>query len=230
MKLFDIELSEIQQNQFAKYYELLIEWNQHINLTAITDYDEVMMKHFRDSLCISDAIDVKTVNNLIDIGTGAGFPGIPIKILYPDIKVTLLDSLQKRVNFLNVVIEELGLSGITAIHGRAEDIARDVDYREKYDLCVSRAVANLTSLCELCIPFVKVGGNFVSYKAEKAEEELSVARYAIGELGGGNVKSVPSILPGTDYSRNLIVIEKISTTADRYPRKAGTPIKKPLVK
>lgn len=230
MKLFDIELSEIQQNQFAKYYELLIEWNQHINLTAITDYDEVMMKHFRDSLCISDAIDVKTVNNLIDIGTGAGFPGIPIKILYPDIKVTLLDSLQKRVNFLNVVIEELGLSGITAIHGRAEDIARDVDYREKYDLCVSRAVANLTSLCELCIPFVKVGGNFVSYKAEKAEEELSVARYAIGELGGGNVKSVPSILPGTDYSRNLIVIEKISTTANRYPRKAGTPIKKPLVK
>lgn len=230
MKLFDIKLSEIQQNQFTRYYELLIEWNQHINLTAITDYDEVMMKHFRDSLCISDAIDVKTVSNLIDIGTGAGFPGIPIKILYPDIEVTLLDSLQKRVNFLNVVIEELGLSGITAVHGRAEDIARDVAYREKYDLCVSRAVANLTSLCELCIPFVKVGGNFVSYKAEKAEEELSVAGYAIEELGGGNVKSVPSILPGTDYSRKLIVIEKISATADKYPRKAGTPIKKPLVK
>jgi len=229
MKLLNVELSDRQIEQFNRYFELIIEWNEKINLTAITDKDEVWKKHFEDSIGITEAIDLLSINSVIDIGTGAGFPGIPIKILFPHIKLTLLDSLNKRINFLNIVIEELGLENVETIHGRAEDFGKNPLYREKYDVCVSRAVANLATLSELCIPFVKVDGYFISYKAEKAEEELSTASKAIKILGGGQVNVVDVVLPDTDYVRKLITVKKFCSTAKKYPRKAGTPGKEPIL-
>lgn len=229
MKLFDIELTELQIEQFNKYYELLIEWNNKINLTAITEKEEVWKKHFEDSISIIKAIDMNSVENLIDVGTGAGFPGIPIKIMFPHIKLTLLDSLNKRINFLNIVISELGLDNVETIHGRAEDFGKDKLYREKFDICVSRAVANLATLSELCIPFVKVNGCFISYKAEKADEELIVAKKAIDILSSGKVDVFELVLSDSDYSRKLVVINKKKSTPARYPRKAGTPSKEPIV-
>lgn len=229
MKLFDIELTELQISQFEKYYELLIEWNEKINLTAITEKDEVWKKHFEDSISIVKAIDMNSVDSLIDVGTGAGFPGIPIKIMFPHIKLTLLDSLNKRINFLNLVIDELGLDNVETIHGRAEDFGKDKKYRENFDLCVSRAVANLSTLSELCIPFIKIGGNFVSYKAEKADEELLAAKKAISILSSGDIKSVELVLSNSDYNRKLIVINKKKSTPGKFPRKAGTPAKEPIV-
>lgn len=221
----NIELSDKQLESFDTYYKMLIEWNEKINLTAITEYDEVLVKHFTDSLSIVKAVDMNRVTSLIDVGTGGGFPGIPIAILFPEIKITLLDSLNKRITFLNEVVKELSLTNVEAIHGRAEDIARG-DYREKFDLCVSRAVANLSTLSELCIPFVSVGGFFVSYKSEKADEEIESATKAIDILGGKIVNKIDFAIK--DNNRNLIVIEKISATAKKYPRKAGTPSKQPL--
>ena len=229
MKLLDIELSEKQAEQFKNYYDLLIEWNSKINLTAITDYNEVLVKHFEDSISIMNILDMNSVDSVIDIGTGAGFPGIPIKIMFPHIKLTLLDSLNKRINFLNLVIEELGLDNVKTIHGRAEDYAKDAEYRENYDLVVSRAVANLSTLSEFCLPFAKIGGLFVSYKAEKANEELNIASKAISILGGANVKCNNISLSTSDYSRNLIVISKEKHTPGKYPRKAGMPLKSPIV-
>lgn len=229
MKLFDIELTELQIEQFNKYYELLIEWNNKVNLTAITEKEEVWKKHFEDSISIIKAIDMNSVENLIDVGTGAGFPGIPIKIMFPHIKLTLLDSLNKRINFLNIVISELGLDNVETIHGRAEDFGKDKLYREKFDICVSRAVANLATLSELCIPFVKVNGCFISYKAEKADEELIVAKKAIDILSSGKVDVFELVLSDSDYSRKLVVINKKKSTPARYPRKAGTPSKEPIV-
>lgn len=167
-----IQLNVQQKEQFHRYYELLIEWNKVMNLTGITEYEEVNEKHFVDSLAIVKAIDIKNVNNLIDIGTGAGFPGIPLKIAFPHIHVVLLDSLQKRVKFLDTVIDELGLETIHTLHGRAEDYAKKVEYRECFDLCVSRAVANMSTLSEYCLPYVKVGGMFIPYKSGEIEEEL----------------------------------------------------------
>lgn len=226
---FGIELDDIKLEQFHKYYELLIEWNKNINLTAITEYGDVLTKHFLDSLAIVKAIDCKRTYSLIDVGTGAGFPGIPIKIVFPNIKVTLLDSLKKRVNFLDEVIKNLSLTDIEAIHGRAEDFAKEDKLREQYDISVSRAVANLSTLSELCLPYVNVNGKFIAYKSEKADIELIEAQNAIQILGGGNIEKIPFLLPGTEFERNIIVIDKIINTPSKYPRKSGKPEKSPLL-
>lgn len=227
-KKMSIQLNKEQSIQFQKYYELLIEWNKVMNLTAITEYEEVVDKHFIDSLSIEKAVDLNIIEKVIDVGTGAGFPGIPLKIVYPHLKITLLDSLNKRINFLNEVISKLKLENIEAIHGRAEDIAKDKKYREQYDISVSRAVANLSTLSEYSLPFVKVGGLFISYKAEKADEEIKKAEKAVSVLGGKIEKIIKFQLPETDIGRTLVKINKIKITAKKYPRKAGLPSKEPL--
>ena len=248
-EVFGVGLTGEQIEKFMDYYELLIEWNSFMNLTAITDFEEVVLKHFVDSLAVcqteifcdnfklSDEEQGKTGEkfflekgyiSLIDIGTGAGFPGIPLKIIYPEMKVTLLDSLNKRVKFLNTVIDKLNLESVEAIHGRAEDFARQQLYREQYDLCVSRAVANLSTLTELCIPFVKVNGYFISYKSEKLKEELSAGEKAIQILGGKIEEQKEYLLPDTDIKRSLLLIRKVKDTPKKYPRKAGTPAKEPI--
>lgn len=223
-----IHLSDIQQEQFDRYYELLIEWNRVMNLTGITEYEEVNLKHFTDSLTIVRINDMKNVFTLIDIGTGAGFPGIPIKIAFPHIKVVLLDSLNKRIKFLNEVVEKLNLDNVETLHGRAEDYAKKAEYREQFDMCVSRAVANLSTLGEYCIPFVKKGGCFVSYKSADSDEEINQSEKAISILGGKISKIDKFMLPGSDMGRALVVIEKDKNTPQKYPRKAGVPSKEPL--
>ena len=224
-----IQLSEHQINQFLRYYELLVEWNGFMNLTAITEYDEVMKKHFVDSLSLIKTYDVSREATVIDVGTGAGFPGLALKIAYPNLKVTLLDSLNKRINFLNEVITQLGLCEIDTVHGRAEDFAKPDKLRGKYDLCVSRAVANMSTLSEYCLPFVKVGGEFISYKSEKIGEEMNNAKNAITLLGGKLDRSEEFYLPDSDIYRNLVVIKKVKETPKKFPRKAGLPAKEPLV-
>ncbi len=221
-------LEEEKKKQFHRFYELLIEYNKVMNLTAITEYDEVVKKHFVDSLAIQNIIDLNKIQTLVDVGTGAGFPGIPLKIVYPHLKVTLLDALNKRVKFLDIVIKELGLKNISAEHGRAEDFAKNKKYREKYDLCVSRAVANLSTLSEYCIPFVHLGGCFISYKSENIEEELGQSKKAISILGGNIEDVVRFKLTDTDIGRSLIKIRKDKKTPEKYPRKAGLPSREPL--
>ena len=230
-----ISLTENQLRQFMQYYELLVKWNQVMNLTAITEFDEVLKKHFIDSLSLVKACDLSGEQNdtskeisLIDIGTGAGFPGIPLKIAFPNIKVTLMDSLNKRIDFLNEVIAVLGLDGIETIHGRAEDYAKPDLLREKYDLCVSRAVANLSTLSEYCLPYVKMGGKFISYKSEKIIDEIKDAEYAIDILGGKAEEKISFMLPNSELNRNLLVVTKCADTPLKYPRKAGMASKKPL--
>lgn len=227
-KALGIELTEKQIEQFITYYEMLVEWNEVMNLTAITEFDDVMKKHFIDSISLIKAYDVKRTVSVIDVGTGAGFPGLALKIAYPNLQVTLLDSLNKRINFLNAVIEKLNLIGVEAIHGRAEDFAKAGKLREKYDLCVSRAVANLSTLSEYCLPFVKEGGQFISYKSEKIVEEKEAAENAIKILGGKVSNQVEFTLSDSDIYRNLFVIEKVKQTPKKYPRKAGLPGKEPL--
>lgn len=225
---FHITLTSFQIEQFITYYEMLIEKNKVMNLTGITDFEEVLKKHFIDSLSLVKACDLNDDISLLDVGTGAGFPGIPLKIAFPDLKVTLLDSLNKRVIFLQEVIERLELKTIEALHGRAEDFAKPDLLRERFDLCVSRAVANLSTLSEYCLPYVKIGGNFISYKSEKAFEETDQANNSIKILGGKIVKQIDFTLPSSDIYRNLIVIRKCNSTPKQYPRKAGTASKNPL--
>lgn len=231
-----ITLSDFQLEQFYSYYEMLVEKNKVMNLTAITEECEVVTKHFSDSLSLFDLLKEMQAGgdawyktcNMIDVGTGAGFPGIPLKIVFPELRVTLLDSLNKRVIWLKEVCTDLGLEGVCVVHGRAEDIGRQAEHREMYDLCVSRAVANLSSLSEYCMPFVKVGGYFIPYKSGEIDEELNQAKRAIGILGG-KLKSVEKfVLPGTDAARSLVMIEKVKPVSKKYPRKAGLPTKEPL--
>ena len=228
MHKLGISLTEQQSEQLYEYYRLLVEWNSFMNLTGITEFSEVVQKHFVDSLSIVKVKNMNDVDNLIDVGTGAGFPGLPLKIVFPHLKVTLLDSLNKRIDFLNAVIEKTGLTGIETIHGRAEDFAKPGQKREQYDLCVSRAVANLASLSEYCLPYVKIGGEFISYKSGEIEEELSDAKGAVFLLGGRLEECSTFILPGTDIHRSLVKIVKVNGCPKKYPRKAGMPSKVPL--
>ncbi len=225
--LLDNNINENIAHDFETYYKLLYEWNQRINLTAITDEDDVAIKHFLDSLNAANGM-VKEGMKVIDVGTGAGFPGLPIKIANPQIELTLVDSLNKRINFLNEVVSHLGLENVETVHSRAEELGVNKNYREMYDMCVSRAVANLTTLCELCLPFVKNGGLFVSLKGPKAQEEAEEAKNAIKLLGGELEKIENYDLSDTDLNHNIVVIKKISHTPTRYPRKAPKPAKEPL--
>lgn len=221
-----IDLTEKQLEQFRIYYDMLVEKNKVMNLTGITEWEEVLEKHFLDSISLIRAVDLKQTLTVMDMGTGAGFPGIPLKIAFPNLNVTLADSLNKRVLFLQKVIDALKLEDIEAIHGRAEDLARDIKYREKYDLSVSRAVANLSTLSEYCLPFVKIGGQFISYKSGEIEEEVSTSKSAVFLLGG-KIKDIVKFELG-ESGRSFIIIDKVNGTPKTYPRKAGTPSKKPL--
>lgn len=223
-----LTLSQEQLSQFISYYELLIEKNKVMNLTAITEYEEVVEKHFLDSLCLSQVIDLNKKMFMIDLGTGAGFPGIPLKIVFPDLEIILMDSLNKRVLFLQDVVKELGLKKVEAIHGRAEEMARKKEYREAFDLCVSRAVANLSSLSEYCLPFVKTGGIFAAYKSGEIEEELEKSKHAIKLLGGNCDRIYQFQLPNTEISRSFVLIKKHKITPKSFPRKAGMPSRDPL--
>lgn len=225
---FGIHLTDFQVQQFIVYYEMLTEWNQFMNLTAITEYEEIMKKHFIDSISLCKALDVTKGFSCIDVGTGAGFPGLALKIAYPNLQITLLDSLKKRIQFLDAVIDKLSLTGIKTIHGRAEDFAKPGKLRENFDLCVSRAVAKLSTLSEYCLPFVKKDGYFISYKSEKIVEEMDDAKNAISILGGEIKEQVEFLLPDSDIYRNLFVIIKKKETPKKYPRKAGLPGKEPL--
>ena len=223
-----ITLDEKQKQQFYEFYEILVEWNKVMNLTGITEYEEVNEKHFVDRLSIIKAVDLTKVETVIDVGTGAGFPGIPLKIAFPHLNIVLLDSLNKRIKFLDAVIEKLGLVEIRTIHGRAEDYAKQAEYREQFDLCVSRAVANLATLSEYCLPYVKVGGMFVPYKSGEIDEEVSAAKKATHILGGKLQDVMKFQLPGTEIGRSFVKIEKVQNTSKKYPRKAGLPAKEPL--
>jgi 16S rRNA (guanine527-N7)-methyltransferase len=229
-----IELSDKQLEQFDKYYELLIKWNEVMNLTAITEFDDVCKLHFVDSVSGYLAFDFgKEEYSLIDIGTGAGFPSIPLKIIFPNMKITLLDSLNKRLKFLDEVIDTLGLNdegSIVTLHGRAEDFSqkKSGSLRETFDIATSRAVANMATLSEYCLPYVKVGGKFIAYKSEKASDELSAAKGAIHLLGGKLSEVKEFNLPETDVSRTICIVDKVEPTSGKYPRKAGTPSKQPL--
>src|SRR5690554_3428043 len=224
----NIELSEIQVNNFIKYKDLLKEWNKKINITAITEDDEIDIKHFLDSLTpVTTGLLDKNIK-LIDIGTGGGFPGLPLKIYNEELNVTLLDSLNKRITFLKEVIDTLGLDNIEAIHGRAEELGRDEKHREQYDISISRAVASLNTLSEYCMPFVKVGCHFISMKGPDVEDELKDAEKAIKTLGGKLVKVESIKIPQSDIVHSLIIIEKIKETPTKYPRSGGKPKKNPL--
>lgn len=222
------ELTDLQADQFVRYYELLVEWNEKMNLTAITEFDEVVIKHFVDSACGSMVCDFSAVDNVLDLGTGAGFPGIPLKILYPETEFVLMDSLNKRITFLREVIVQLGLQKISAVHGRAEEMARNEAYRERFDVCTSRAVANTSTLLEYCMPFVKVGGCFVAYKSGKFREEILGAKKTLHLLQTDMEVEKDFMLADRDMERTLVVFRKMGKTANRFPRKAGMPSKEPL--
>lgn len=228
LKEWNIELSDIQIQQFIQYYEILVEKNKVMNLTGITEWEEVVLKHFVDSLALVKAVDLSQSVKILDMGTGAGFPGIPLKIAFPDLEIVLLDSLNKRIKFLQEVIDSLGLTGIEAYHGRAEEFAKKPEFREQFDYVVSRAVANLSTLSEYCIPYVKIDGKFIPYKSGEIEEELERAKKAIEILGGKMVEVKKFLLPDSDIGRCLVVVEKVQSTKKKYPRVGGKPSKEPL--
>ena len=224
-----IELKEEQLSMLSSFYEMLVEKNKVMNLTGITEWDDVVLRHYIDSISISEIMNLNDFRGkVLDLGTGAGFPGIPLKIIFPNLQITLFDSLNKRIRFLQEVIDELELKNIEAIHGRAEEFGKNSDYREQYDLVVSRAVANIATLSEYCLPFVKVGGSFISYKTDSIEEELSNSGKAVSILGGKIERVEHFTLPNTDMERSLLQIKKIKTTSKKFPRKAGFPSKEPL--
>lgn len=227
-KQLDITLSETQVDQFMRYKELLQEWNQKMNLTAITEDREVMTKHFLDCMTINKALNMSKQKTVIDIGTGAGFPGLVIKIAFPHLKVTLVDALKKRLTFLETVISELGLTDIECVHSRAEDLGKNKEYREGFDICASRAVANLAVLSEYTLPFVKVDGYLIALKGQKLDEELEQGQKAIQILGGQLEEVVHTGVPFTDLDHKIAKIKKVKPTATKYPRKAGEPTKSPL--
>lgn len=225
-KMLDIELTDEQIEKLYKYMKLLLEWNEKINLTAITDEDEIIQKHFIDSFTVSKYI--KLSQKVIDVGTGAGFPGIPLKIIRDDIDITLLDSLNKRINFLQIVIEELNLKNIIAIHSRVEEFGKNAKYRESFDISVSRAVANLSTLTEYLLPLIKIDGISICMKGSNISEEIQNSKKAINVLGG-NIKNIDEFcLPNSDIIRNIIIIEKKTKTPSKFPRKPGVPSKEPL--
>lgn len=235
LRSIGIELSDHQLEQFDKYFNLLVKWNEVMNLTAITEFNDVCQLHFVDSIMAAPYFDFsKEGLTLIDVGTGAGFPGIPLKIVFPSLKVTLLDSLNKRLNFLNEVIAELGLNedggSIETVHGRAEDFskAKGGVLREKFDVGTARAVANMSTLSEYILPYVKVGGFFVAYKSNKINEEIDLSKSAIKTLGGTISSVNNTVLPGSDIERSIVIINKSKSTPKLYPRKAGLPSKQPL--
>lgn len=226
LKELEIYIDENVAEKFKKYMELLLEWNKNINLTAITKEDDIILKHFVDSLTVQRYIEKEC--NVIDVGTGAGFPGIPLSIINSNIEITLMDALNKRISFLNTVISELKLNNVLTVHERAEILGRNDKYREKYDIAVSRAVANLSTLVEYMIPFVKVGGLCICMKGANFEDELKQSTNAIMELGGRVKEAYNFKLPKTDYERNILIIEKVKNTKIKFPRKAGIPSKEPI--
>ena len=228
LKKWNLVLTEEQKNQFLTYYEMLVEKNKVMNLTSVTEFNEVVEKHFLDSISLWTIEDLSQRKKVLDLGTGAGFPGIPLKIMFSELEITLADSLNKRILFLQEVIDALKLQNISAIHGRAEEMAKQENFRESYDLCVSRAVANLSTLSEYCLPFVRIGGKFISYKSGEIEEEQKNAKNAVFLLGGKIEKIHKFELDGIELKRSFVVIDKVKKTPKLYPRKAGTPAKNPL--
>ncbi len=223
-----IILTSLQKQQFEQFSQLLLEWNQKMNLTAITDPEEIVVKHFVDSALLFQTGVIREGMKVIDVGCGAGFPSVPAKIIRPDLQFTLLDSLNKRLLFLDHVIEQLGLEGIETLHMRAEDAGQEPNYRGQYDLCVARAVAPLNILIEYCTPFLKEGGYFVALKGPDGRNELRQAEHAMQELCMETEETIDLLLPSADQQRTLLVFRKCGTTPAQYPRKAGKPTKKPL--
>ncbi len=224
----NIDLSDEKADKFMRYKDLLLEWNEKINLTAITEEKEIVIKHFADCISIGSNFKFEKGASIIDVGTGAGFPGVPVKIVFDDVKMTLLDSLKKRITFLEEIVKELSLENVTCIHSRAEDGGQNPDLRESFDYCVSRAVARISVLCEYCLPFVKVGGTFISLKGPDAENEVKDGENAIKKLGGKVEDIIDVKIPFSDLDHKLVIIKKVAPTPKAYPRKAGTASKKPL--
>lgn len=218
----NLSFSKDQYEQFMQYKDMLKEWNEKMNLTAITEDEEIISKHFIDSIQAFQFDELKDATTLIDVGTGAGFPGLPIKIMKPELKVTLLDSTNKKLGFLKVVTEELKLNNVEFIHSRAEDGARKIGYRDSYDIAISRAVANLSLLTELCLPYVKIGGHFIALKGPAVDQEIEDAKYAVEVLGGKIVKTMEVDIEGTDLKHNLVVIRKVKATPKDFPRSSST--------